>query len=203
MTHLIQRIKQAYHLETDAEVADFLDIKPSTLSMQKNRGSLDLKRIISKCDDLNKNWLLEGKGPMRKDQLNNGQSITIYSSLTMDGDNQLDFDRSTQVGHIAVDLSNKNMELPASERLFGYLISEDSSESNPTSQDLGIFVHADGNISSGTVCLVASEKNISCREVAKQSEDGYLLKDSNGSTSWVDSDSITILGRMIWVIRSC
>ncbi|MDZ7680903.1 MAG: hypothetical protein U5J63_04110 [Fodinibius sp.] len=64
MSKILQRIKEAYHLETDAEVANFLNIKPSTLSMQKNRGRLNLQRIINTCSELNKNWLLDGTGKM-------------------------------------------------------------------------------------------------------------------------------------------
>lgn len=62
---IINRIKEAYDLKTDADLARFLGINPSTLGMQKNRGSLDWQLILDRCSDLNKNWLINGTGPMR------------------------------------------------------------------------------------------------------------------------------------------
>ena len=55
---ILEKIKSAYHLDTDASLARFLDMKPNTLAMQKKRGSLNWVRIFEKCSDLDKNWLL-------------------------------------------------------------------------------------------------------------------------------------------------
>ncbi len=55
---VLNKIKTAYNIETDASLARFLGMKPNTLAMQKKRGSLNWFRILQKCSDIDKNWLL-------------------------------------------------------------------------------------------------------------------------------------------------
>lgn len=58
------RIKKACNSDTDKGVADFLDLKKSTLSMWKKREKVDLELLTTKCEHVNLNWLIRGKGNM-------------------------------------------------------------------------------------------------------------------------------------------
>ncbi|MCE7934592.1 MAG: hypothetical protein DYG96_08360 [Chlorobi bacterium CHB2] len=62
---ILDRIKTAYQLETDANVAKFLNIATSTLSSWKKRGRANYVRIFAKCEDLNLHWLITGEGMMK------------------------------------------------------------------------------------------------------------------------------------------
>ena len=59
---MIERLRDAYGLKSDADLARKLGIKPATFTMQKSRGSLDLMRIITNCGDINFNYLFKGEG---------------------------------------------------------------------------------------------------------------------------------------------
>ena len=60
-TELIySRIKLYYSLRTDAELASFLGITASALSNSIVRNSLNWNNIITKCEDINLNWLYSG-----------------------------------------------------------------------------------------------------------------------------------------------
>lgn len=68
---MIDRLKLAYGIRTDAALAAFLGIKPNTISMWKKRRVLDFNLIFTKCDDISASWLLTGEGS--KDNLDIGQ----------------------------------------------------------------------------------------------------------------------------------
>jgi|SRR3990170_1216998 len=61
---IIQRLKKAYNLKTNNDLANFLNKKAPTISSWKKRNSIDWDLIFSKCGDLNINWLVTGKGSM-------------------------------------------------------------------------------------------------------------------------------------------
>ncbi|AOW11245.1 LexA family transcriptional regulator [Flavobacterium gilvum] len=63
---ILKEIKKYYNFKTDGEFADFLGIKQNTLSNWASRNSIDYDRIISKCENIDANWLLTGKGEMLK-----------------------------------------------------------------------------------------------------------------------------------------
>lgn len=63
---ILKQIKEHYKFKTDGEFADFLGIKQNSLSNWSTRNSIDYDRIISKCEDIDANWLLTGKGEMLK-----------------------------------------------------------------------------------------------------------------------------------------
>lgn len=59
MNSIFDKIKYAYGIKSDAELAYKLKINQSTLSMQKKRGSIDIHTIIDNCSDIDFNWLLK------------------------------------------------------------------------------------------------------------------------------------------------
>jgi hypothetical protein len=61
---ILDRIKQRYNLVNNTELSKFLGISPSTLSNWYTRNSIDFDIIFTKCEHLNLNWLLTGKGSM-------------------------------------------------------------------------------------------------------------------------------------------
>lgn len=58
---ILNKIKNFYNFETDVELANFLGISRSTLSNWYTRNSLDYDLIFSKCEQIDKNWLLAEK----------------------------------------------------------------------------------------------------------------------------------------------
>lgn len=164
MDQIIERIKKAYHLETDAQVANFLDIKPSTLSMQKNRGRLNLKRIIEKCRDLNKNWLLEGVGPIRKSQViqENGL-IPIYSSIFLEN-GAPDFQKSNSIGSIFAD-GRELHKFSSPERMVG-LIGDGTSVFTPFNNgEIAFFDLQDTTLEDDKIFMLSIDHNVICARI--------------------------------------
>lgn len=77
---ILNRIKEHLFFKTDKEFADYLGVKPNTLSTWHKRNSIDYELIIAKCDFVNANWLLTGNGSMLKAE---EKEITIEKSLSI------------------------------------------------------------------------------------------------------------------------
>lgn len=72
---VLDRLKSAYNLKSDADLADRLGVAPNTVATWRRRDSIPFERILSHCDDLDLNWILKGR---------NGSQSAIISSPTQD-----------------------------------------------------------------------------------------------------------------------
>ncbi len=64
---VLDRIKELYQLKSNAKLASFLGIPPTTLSSWYSRNTLDLDIIYEKCVEINWQWLITGEGSMLRD----------------------------------------------------------------------------------------------------------------------------------------
>lgn len=65
-TLIIEQIKKHLGLSKDKEFADYLGVKPNVVANWKKRNSYDAELIFTKCDFLNAEILLTGKGELIK-----------------------------------------------------------------------------------------------------------------------------------------
>lgn len=63
---MLDRIKAAYRLQSDAALAKLLGKAPSTISTWRRRGSVDYRLIFTICKDLNANYILYGDLPVKR-----------------------------------------------------------------------------------------------------------------------------------------
>ena len=59
---ILNRLKEVYNIQKDIDLANLLGISKSTLSNWVSRDSLDYDRVFSKCEHINIDWLLTGRG---------------------------------------------------------------------------------------------------------------------------------------------
>lgn len=95
---ILKEIKKHYNFKTDGEFADFLGIKQNTLSNWSTRNSIDYERIITKCEDIDANWLLTGKEPMLKNQVPKVRNMVVPG----EGIPMLPFDAFAGIGDSTV-----------------------------------------------------------------------------------------------------
>lgn len=65
---IISRLKEAYNIQKDTDLANLLGISKSTLSNWISRDSIDYDRVFSKCEHINIDWLLTGRGSMLREE---------------------------------------------------------------------------------------------------------------------------------------
>ncbi|MBF7093569.1 helix-turn-helix domain-containing protein [Flavobacterium sp. ALJ2] len=63
---VLRELQKHLGFAKDGDFARFLGIKHNTLSNWYSRGTMDYDLIIQKCDNINANWLLTGKGDILK-----------------------------------------------------------------------------------------------------------------------------------------
>jgi repressor LexA len=74
---IINRIKEYKNFKSDRDLSEFLGITPQSLSTWKSRNSIDFELIFAKCEDVNKNWLLTGKGEMLLNEQHQVRSLQL------------------------------------------------------------------------------------------------------------------------------
>lgn len=78
---LINSLIGYYTKGNKAEFARILGIKPQTLSTWLVRNTCDIELIYSKCEGINPEWLLTGKGNMLKSDIKKESSCESVESL--------------------------------------------------------------------------------------------------------------------------
>ncbi|AUS04522.1 LexA family transcriptional regulator [Pseudotamlana carrageenivorans] len=63
---MLNKIKSHLNIKTNKDFAEFLEIKPTNLSMWYKRNTFDTELLFKKCEFLNADWLLSGEGSMLK-----------------------------------------------------------------------------------------------------------------------------------------
>lgn len=82
---ILNAIKKHEKLNTNKGFADFLGIKPTTLSMWYKRNTFDIELVFKKCEYLNPEWLLTGKGSMLREQKSGINQNVVGDGVTMVG----------------------------------------------------------------------------------------------------------------------
>ena len=61
---ILDRLKIAYKLKSDRQLANQLNFTSSTISTWRKRNIIDFNRLLAECDYIDLNWLIRGEGPM-------------------------------------------------------------------------------------------------------------------------------------------
>lgn len=64
----MNRLKEAYNIQKDTELATLLGVSKSTLSNWSSRNTIDYDKVFSLCEHINIDWLLTGRGSMLKSE---------------------------------------------------------------------------------------------------------------------------------------
>ncbi len=57
---ILNRLKEHFNLKNNAQLARFLGVAPNTITNWYVRNSIDFDLIISKCENIDLNWLIKG-----------------------------------------------------------------------------------------------------------------------------------------------
>jgi len=58
---VLDRLKDAYDLDSDAALARKVDVASNTVASWRHRGTIPFDKILSKCNELDLNWVLKGE----------------------------------------------------------------------------------------------------------------------------------------------
>lgn len=109
---ILDRIKQVYNLAGNSELSRFLGVAPNTITNWYNRNSIDYDTIFTKCENVNLEWLITGKGePNRERTTNSKNSQSIISQTKIERKLIPFFDAIAEAGTLSV--ANMDSTYPA------------------------------------------------------------------------------------------
>ncbi|CAI9429730.1 hypothetical protein MSHRCOH1_05920 [Candidatus Ornithobacterium hominis] len=95
-TLILNSIKEAYDFSSNTELAEFLGVKPQTISSWYSRNTFDIDLIYAKCINLNPHFLLTGDGDVLKTKSEENVPKKIGDNL---GDNLGDKPNVKKMSH--------------------------------------------------------------------------------------------------------
>ena len=81
---IINTIKEEYSFKKDAEFARFLDIKPQTLASWHSRNTFDIELLYAKCELIDGNFLLSGKGNVLRNASISNKESDVKSEIELE-----------------------------------------------------------------------------------------------------------------------
>lgn len=106
---ILNELKKFYNFKKELDFANFLEIKPQTLSSWYKRNTFDIELIFAKCKEINADWLFTGKGEMLRIETGKMKSEEIdidSKKILLDMNEKVDFIYK----HIAIDVARKELE---------------------------------------------------------------------------------------------
>lgn len=183
-TLILNEIKSYLNISTNKEFAEFLGIKPTTLSMWYKRNTYDIELIFNKCEYLNSEWLLTGKGEMLKSNVPScapsediGVMIPLYNAEASAGVGQLLLDRENVIGKVKVPFAREGDK--------ALTIVGDSMTPAIQSGDVAVvreLPHWYEYLEFGNIFVVVTIEDIFCKVVRRNlSNDSFTLHSYNES----------------------
>jgi hypothetical protein len=168
--------------------------------MQKNRGRLNLERIIKTCSDLNKNWLLDGTGQMWEPEATGRHKIPVFSSLTVTTDNNLDLQQSTQSGNIFTDIAQNGLNFPITEQVIGWSVSGNFTKQPLQANDIAFVDLEKKEPRQGNIYLLRADEYLGCAEIVKRN--GQYAIEHQESQLAASNGDFSIIGAVIGLMRN-
>lgn len=82
--NVINRLKSAFSIDKEGGLAEYLGVKPNTISAWKSRNTVDFSLVIAKCEErgVNLHWLFTGEGeisPQAQSYINTQAQLQAHS----------------------------------------------------------------------------------------------------------------------------
>jgi len=203
---LLDRLKEAYSIRFDAQLARVLEVNASTVATWRKNNSMKFDKIIEFSNDLNLNWLFYGEGPVWRHQINSSATepeLPYYTNLrTTDVSvpKQRPDDRVVHVSIPKTFIREKRASRP--EEFFLTRATGNSMEPTIRDRELLLVQKSDQKPHSGRIYLIQLEESILCKRIHELPGNRLRLMSDNNQYQELDleegKDSFAILGRVVW-----
>lgn len=80
---ILKKIRDNYQFKSDSDFADFLGIKPQTLSSWYTRNTFDIDLLYAKCININTDFLLSGIEPVFKTEVKDSENENLNEPVSV------------------------------------------------------------------------------------------------------------------------
>lgn len=212
---VLDRVRNAYKLDSDAELARFLNVTTGTVSTWRKRDSMKLYDVLANVSDVNLNWLIYGEGPMLSKELANSSSldslvnsvapIPYYKSVVASAGNGIIPEEEEDVIYIALPTPFIHQELATTPKdLFIMQITGDSME--PTIKHSSIIIVNRNHHPpyAGQIYLVRLGESLLCKRIHEMP--GHKLNVISDNKRYQDfeiqiNDDFEVIGKVVWKVE--
>lgn len=89
VSKMLERLKRFLKIKSDRDLSNYLGLSYNTISMWKQRDTIDYDRILEKCPDISIDYLLSGVTPEIMSERNRILNYFQIPLLQMDIDDQI------------------------------------------------------------------------------------------------------------------
>lgn len=209
---ILDRLRDAYNIDSDAELARFLTVNASTVATWRKNSSMKFDRILENAGDINMNWLFYGEEPKwkndlrirsRKTDLVTEPEVPYFKSIrpdTFEGNQP-----ETTDEHIQISLPStfiyKELETAPSE-LFLTRAAGDTMQPTINDRDFILVEKKATRPFAGRIYLVRMDDSLLCKRIHEYPGRKLLLMNDNSRYKHFeiqpDQPAFAIIGRVVW-----
>ncbi|MEX1211915.1 MAG: S24 family peptidase [Balneolaceae bacterium] len=222
---ILDRLRNVYALDSDAELARFLGVNPSTVATWRAKETMKYDRIFERTGDLNLHWLLTGEGALFPDPLNKRAAERLLTHLpsTMP---PIPFLEPEQIGTYEADVEPPSTQEPDAatiaftlpetfvrqeldsnpEHLFLFRAPGDSMEPTVRHRDVLLVNRSIQTPVSGRIFLIRLNRSLFCKRIQELPDGRLQLLSDNANCPPMEirsqDNSLELIGMVVWVGRS-
>lgn len=210
---VLNRVKSAYHIDSDADLARFLRVNASTVATWRKTATMKFDRIFEFASALNMNWLLYGEGPVWRDE-SAAESpvrsspaaepeVPYYKSVSPGNGNEIRPEKGAGLTWIALPAAFITEELDANpEELFLMRASGDGMEPTIRDREFVLVRKSAPRPYGGRIYLVRIDRSLLLKRIHEKPDNRLLLMSDNRRYEHLEleasDNSIDIIGRVVW-----
>lgn len=213
---ILDRLKKAKNIHTDADLARFLKVNPSTVATWRVKKSMKYDRIIEYAYDIDLNWLFTGREILKKNKKaieiapsgNQAETehVPYFSTIVSSSDKQVHFQETENLIKLALPKSFlDDSQEPDSGEVFVTRAIGDSMEPTICNLDYIIVRKTNETTYGGRLYLIRIDQSIMCKRIIELPGNKLLLMNDNPryNNTEVHNDGFDyeIIGRIIAHIR--
>ncbi|MGM0506388.1 MAG: LexA family transcriptional regulator [Bacteroidota bacterium] len=222
---ILDRLRDVYALGSDAELARFLEVNPSTVATWRAKQTMKYDRIFERAEDLNLHWLLTGEGTLLPET--GGKGITdrhpvhppsATSSIPYLEPGQIETfaDDKTSASTQEPDASSVAITLPESyvreelnsdpDQLFLFRAPGDGMDPTLRYRDFLLVNRSRRTPVSGRIFLIRLKQSLFCKRIQELPDGRLQLLSDNPNYPPIEirpkDESPELIGMVVWVGRS-
>jgi len=109
---VLNRLMLYFQVNKKSELADKLGVGAPTISNWITRNTIDWQIVFTKCEGINLNWLVFGKGQMRLDQSEKTTDTSIYKELLLNRDKTIT-ELNREIGKLEAEINRLSQYKPS------------------------------------------------------------------------------------------
>lgn len=215
---ILDRLKKALNMRSDAELARFLEVNPSTVATWRVKQSMKFDRIIEYSRNIDLNWLFKGEETQKKcveefdliksdKDIVTHKSVRYYRSIAVNPDQETEYSEAHDLINVKYPKSFIDNELDTEpENIFITRAIGDTMEPTIRNRDFIMVQKSCDPPFAGRIYLLRIDDSIQCKRLNELPGNKLLIMNDNARYEDIQinraENDFNIIGRVIAYSRT-